>query len=44
MALMNDNKKTHFGYKSVDPEDKTDLVGEVFTSVAHKYYLMNVIM
>ncbi len=44
MALMNDNKKTHFGYKSVDPEDKTDLVGEVFTSVAHKYDLMNDLM
>jgi len=33
-----------FGYKDVAPEDKTRLVGKVFTSVASKYDLMNDLM
>lgn len=35
------NKTTHFGFKQVDVEDKQDLVGEVFHSVANNYDLMN---
>lgn len=40
---MNDNK-THFGYQTVNAEDKQGLVGGVFTSVAGKYDLMNDLM
>jgi len=36
--------KTHFGYKTVDAESKSDLVGEVFHSVAEKYDVMNDLM
>jgi demethylmenaquinone methyltransferase/2-methoxy-6-polyprenyl-1,4-benzoquinol methylase len=36
--------KTHFGFREVDPGDKARLVGEVFTSVAGKYDLMNDLM
>jgi len=35
---------TDFGYKDVAPEEKTRLVGKVFTSVAAKYDLMNDLM
>jgi len=35
---------TDFGYKEVAPEEKTRLVGKVFTSVASKYDLMNDLM
>ena len=35
---------TDFGYREVAPEDKTRLVGKVFTSVAGKYDLMNDLM
>jgi demethylmenaquinone methyltransferase/2-methoxy-6-polyprenyl-1,4-benzoquinol methylase len=35
---------TDFGYKDVAPEEKTRLVGKVFTSVASKYDLMNDLM
>jgi len=35
---------TDFGYKDVAPEEKTRLVGRVFTSVASKYDLMNDLM
>ena len=35
---------TDFGYKEVAPEEKTRLVGKVFTSVAGKYDLMNDLM
>ncbi len=35
---------THFGYKEVPVQEKTALVGEVFTSVAGKYDLMNDLM
>ena len=35
------NKKTHFGYKEVDENDKSKFVGDVFTSVAGNYDIMN---
>jgi len=35
------NKKTHFGYKEVNKSDKSKYVGEVFTSVAENYDVMN---
>ncbi|WP_223787789.1 bifunctional demethylmenaquinone methyltransferase/2-methoxy-6-polyprenyl-1,4-benzoquinol methylase UbiE [Marinicella meishanensis] len=40
---MND-KTTHFGFKQVATQDKEGLVGQVFTSVANKYDLMNDLM
>ncbi|MBT8127715.1 MAG: bifunctional demethylmenaquinone methyltransferase/2-methoxy-6-polyprenyl-1,4-benzoquinol methylase UbiE [Gammaproteobacteria bacterium] len=36
--------KTHFGYKTVDADQKEDLVAGVFDSVARKYDLMNDVM
>lgn len=36
--------KTHFGFRSVDESTKEKLVGDVFSSVASKYDLMNDIM
>ena len=33
--------KTHFGYEQVDVADKVNRVGEVFSSVASRYDLMN---
>ena len=35
---------THFGYREVPTGDKQKLVGEVFSSVAGKYDLMNDLM
>ncbi|MEP6907870.1 MAG: bifunctional demethylmenaquinone methyltransferase/2-methoxy-6-polyprenyl-1,4-benzoquinol methylase UbiE [Pseudoxanthomonas sp.] len=35
---------THFGFKDVDAKDKQKLVGEVFSSVAGNYDLMNDLM
>jgi demethylmenaquinone methyltransferase/2-methoxy-6-polyprenyl-1,4-benzoquinol methylase len=35
------NKKTHFGYKEVDKKDKEVHVGNVFSSVADSYDIMN---
>jgi demethylmenaquinone methyltransferase/2-methoxy-6-polyprenyl-1,4-benzoquinol methylase len=32
---------THFGFKTVDEKEKASLVGEVFTSVASRYDIMN---
>ena len=37
-------KTTHFGYQTVNAEDKADKVAEVFHSVADKYDLMNDLM
>ena len=34
-------KKTHFGYREIDESDKEKYVGDVFTSVASNYDLMN---
>ncbi|VFP86472.1 bifunctional demethylmenaquinone methyltransferase/2-methoxy-6-polyprenyl-1,4-benzoquinol methylase UbiE [Candidatus Erwinia haradaeae] len=43
--MLNKSKNTtHFGYQTVDKEEKTNLVGNVFHSVASKYDLMNDIM
>lgn len=39
-----DKATTDFGFKQVPLEDKTTLVGEVFSSVATKYDLMNDLM
>ena len=38
------NKTTHFGYKTVDENQKQQKVGEVFHSVASKYDVMNDVM
>lgn len=38
------DKTTHFGYKTVNVEEKADKVAEVFHSVATKYDLMNDLM
>jgi demethylmenaquinone methyltransferase / 2-methoxy-6-polyprenyl-1,4-benzoquinol methylase len=35
---------TDFGYREVAPEEKTRLVGQVFTSVARRYDIMNDLM
>ena len=37
-------KTTHFGYKTVDVEEKAGKVAEVFHSVAGNYDLMNDLM
>ncbi len=39
-----ETSKTHFGYREVVVEDKVRLVGEVFSSVADKYDIMNDLM
>jgi demethylmenaquinone methyltransferase/2-methoxy-6-polyprenyl-1,4-benzoquinol methylase len=39
-----DDKNTHFGFRDVPVGEKTKLVGEVFSSVAGKYDLMNDLM
>ena len=39
-----DSSKTHFGYTEVAVEDKARLVGEVFSSVASSYDIMNDLM
>lgn len=41
---MSDQPTTHFGYRDVPVAQKQKLVGEVFTSVAGKYDLMNDLM
>ncbi len=38
------NKQAHFGFRSVSESEKTRLVGEVFSSVAERYDLMNDLM
>jgi demethylmenaquinone methyltransferase/2-methoxy-6-polyprenyl-1,4-benzoquinol methylase len=38
------NAKTHFGFRDVPVADKQKLVGQVFTSVARSYDLMNDLM
>lgn len=37
-------ESTHFGFRTVDAADKAGLVGEVFSSVASRYDLMNDLM
>jgi len=39
--MGNMNKKTHFGYREVDEAKKSKYVGDVFTSVAKNYDIMN---
>jgi len=41
---MPNQKKTHFGYREVDADQKASLVGGVFDSVASRYDLMNDLM
>ncbi|MGK0441120.1 MAG: demethylmenaquinone methyltransferase/2-methoxy-6-polyprenyl-1,4-benzoquinol methylase [Pseudohongiellaceae bacterium] len=41
---MSDNNTTHFGYKTVNSNDKQGLVAGVFHSVAAKYDVMNDLM
>lgn len=43
-ARMNEPRTTHFGYRDVPEGEKAKLVGEVFTSVARKYDVMNDLM
>ncbi len=38
------SEKTHFGFEDVDATDKAQRVGEVFTSVASRYDIMNDLM
>lgn len=38
---MSENKTTHFGYQTVDENEKQAKVGAVFHSVAHNYDIMN---
>lgn len=38
------NNQAYFGYRSVSESEKTHLVGEVFSSVAERYDLMNDLM
>ena len=41
---MTDDKTTHFGYQQVPEDEKAGRVGEVFSSVAPSYDLMNDLM
>jgi len=41
---MSEPRTTHFGYRDVPEADKARLVGEVFSSVARKYDIMNDLM
>ena len=43
-ARMDESRTTHFGYRDVAEADKAKLVGEVFSSVARKYDIMNDLM
>lgn len=44
MRAMSESPTTHFGYRDVPEAEKARLVGEVFTSVAKKYDVMNDLM
>ncbi len=44
MNNESNKQQTHFGFKQVNTEDKSNLVREVFQSVAPKYDLMNDLM
>lgn len=41
---MNEKTQTHFGFRTVDEDDKAGLVHDVFSSVASRYDLMNDLM
>ena len=42
--MTSKNKKTHFGFKKVNENDKAKMVQNVFSSVASKYDIMNDVM
>ena len=42
--MTSKSKKTHFGFKEVDENDKAKMVHNVFSSVASKYDVMNDVM
>ncbi|MHB8252964.1 MAG: bifunctional demethylmenaquinone methyltransferase/2-methoxy-6-polyprenyl-1,4-benzoquinol methylase UbiE [Acidiferrobacter sp.] len=44
MNKEEDGSTTHFGYREVPEKEKAQLVGEVFSSVASRYDLMNDLM
>lgn len=44
MSATEKDKTTHFGYREVPTEEKSNLVADVFHSVAPKYDLMNDLM
>ncbi|MEO7431010.1 MAG: bifunctional demethylmenaquinone methyltransferase/2-methoxy-6-polyprenyl-1,4-benzoquinol methylase UbiE [Dokdonella sp.] len=44
MDTMNEPRTTHFGFRDVAEDDKARLVGQVFTSVARNYDVMNDLM
>lgn len=44
MSESKKNDSTHFGFETVNTEDKVKRVGEVFHSVARKYNVMNDVM
>jgi len=41
---MTEQQEVNFGYKKVSPEEKTELVGDVFKRVAQRYDVMNDLM
>ena len=41
---MTSERATHFGFSEIDPAEKAGRVGEVFSSVASRYDLMNDLM
>jgi len=44
MTHHTDKKTTHFGYQHVDEAEKSNLVANVFRSVAPRYDVMNDLM
>ena len=44
MSSSSEHRTTHFGFRDVPESDKAGLVGEVFSSVASNYDLMNDLM
>lgn len=44
MQARTDDDKVSFGFREVDAKDKASMVGEVFSSVASKYDIMNDVM
>ena len=44
MSTTDDSNKVSYGYQQVDPQLKTELVGDVFKRVAQRYDVMNDLM